>query len=415
MVSCGGSGSSRTPTATLTLWQLPPEFTKTVSPTTTFTPTPLVSNTPTFPALQKAASVPIAAGWNHACAVAVEGGVMCWGNNENGQLADGTRTDRTKPVPVIGLDSKIVALAAGMGHTCALTEGGGVKCWGRNKSGQLGNGTDQRTTEVVNVTGLESGVVAIAAGDDHTCALTAQGAVLCWGLNDFGQLGDGTYDYRTSPVAIEKLSSGTSAITAGSGHTCAVNNGEVLCWGDNALGQLGDGTDTKSRATPGSVSGLGGGVTALIGKGTHTCVLTAAGEAFCWGENKFGQLGDGSMDNRSTPVAVTGLDGSVSILALGWKHTCALTAGSGLKCWGWNFYGQVGEGSTANRRQPVDVVGLAGKPVLAAGGGGHTCAVMEDGSAFCWGWNESGQLGNRSNQDSVIPVKVIGITVAAVS
>jgi alpha-tubulin suppressor-like RCC1 family protein len=413
LASCGGSGGPRTDTPTLTLWQLPPEFTRTVSPTMTLTATPLVSATPTSPVLQQTSSVPIAAGWNHVCAVTGEGGVMCWGNNENGQLGDGSRTDRTKPTEVKGLNAKVVALTAGLGHTCALTADGGVKCWGRNKSGQLGNGSDQRTSDVVDVAGLGSGVVAIAAGDDHTCALTAQGAVLCWGFNNFGQLGDGTYDFRTAPIAIDRLSSGTSGIAAGSGHTCAVNGGGVLCWGNNDMGQLGDGSDTPSRAAPGAVSGLSGGIAALTGKGSHTCVLTASGAVQCWGYNKFGQLGDGTADNRSTPVALTGVDGAISALVAGWNHTCSLTTGGVLKCWGWNFYGQLGDGSTANRRQPIDVTGLSGKPVAITGGGGHTCAVLEDGSVSCWGWNERGQLGNRSNQDSVVPVKIIGITVPA--
>jgi alpha-tubulin suppressor-like RCC1 family protein len=177
------------------------------------------------------------------------------------------------------------------------------------------------------------------------------------------------------------------------------------------MGQLGDGSNTPSRATPGAVNGLTEGITALASKGAHTCVLTTSGGVRCWGHNKYGQLGDGTIQNQSSPVATTGLDSPVSIITVGWNHTCGVLTGGVLKCWGWNFYGQLGEGSTANRRQPIDVAGLNGKAVALSGGGGHTCAVMNDATVYCWGWNESGQLGNLTNQASLLPVKVIGITV----
>jgi alpha-tubulin suppressor-like RCC1 family protein len=418
LAACGpdSSGKNRpTESATPSVFQLPPAFTHTVSPTITFTPSPegAASPTPTMPAAQEAVPVLLAAGWNHTCAINGEGGVMCWGNNGEGQLGDGSRTNRTKPVSVNNLTERAVAVAAGWGHTCILTEAGGVKCWGRNKFGELGSGTAVRSTEPVDVPGL-TGIVAIAAGDYHTCAVTAQGGLKCWGYNNAGQLGDGTAEPRTGPVDVAGLG-GVAAAAAGTAHTCIRSaGGDVKCWGNNEQGQLGDGSAATSRPAPGPVSGLTGGITVLAAKGGHTCTLSGSGEIMCWGMNKFGQLGNGTYENGSAPTSVTGLEGAAGIIAAGWNQTCAVLEGGILRCWGWNFYGQLGEGSTANRNHPVDVEGLDGKVVAVAGGGGHTCAILATGEVFCWGFNESGQLGNQAKQDSSMPVKVIGLSIPGI-
>ncbi|MGB7540184.1 MAG: hypothetical protein WBM17_16710, partial [Anaerolineales bacterium] len=332
LAACGpdSSGKNRpTESATPTFWQLPPEFTHTVSATLTFTASPDVSPTPTPPAVPEAApaGTPIAAGWNHTCAITGEGGVMCWGNNGDGQLGDGSRTARTKPVSVKNFTGRAVAVTTGWGYTCILTDAGGVKCWGRNKNGELGNGTTQRSSEPVDVTGLTGGVVAIAAGDSHTCAVTAQGGLKCWGYNNAGQLGDGSTETRTEPVEVAGLE-GVTAVAAGTAHTCArTAGGEVLCWGNNEQGQLGDGSDAASRGKPEPVRGLTGGITALTAKGGHTCVLSGSVQIQCWGVNKYGQLGDGTFENRSAPTPVTALEGSISSIAAGWGQTCAVLDG----------------------------------------------------------------------------------------
>jgi alpha-tubulin suppressor-like RCC1 family protein len=300
----------------------------------------------------------------HTCALTSAGGAKCWGGNYYGELGDGTTTDRHTPVAVSGLASGVAAISAGF-HTCALTSAGGAKCWGFNASGQLGDGTTTERHRPVDVSGLASGVAAIVAATQgdypiHTCALTSGGGVKCWGGNDHGQLGDGTTTERHTPVDVVGLASGVAAIAAGDGHTCALTSGGgVTCWGSNRNGQLGDGTKTD-RHTAVDVVGLASGVAAISAAGSHTCALTSAGGVKCWGGNGFGQLGDGTTTNRRTPVDVSGLASGVAAIAAGYSHTCALTSAGGAKCWGRNHYGQLGDGTTTQHHTPVAVVGFGG-------------------------------------------------------
>ena len=173
----------------------------------------------------------VGTGYAHTCALTVSGGVKCWGNNTYGQLGDGTTQERLTPMDVAGLKSGVQAIATGSYHSCALTTSGGVKCWGKNDGGQLGDGTTQRRRAPVDVVGLSSGVRAIAAGLYHTCAVTEAGGVKCWGLNNGGQLGDGTGTQRLTPVDVVGLSSGVRTVTAGYFHTCALTEATGLSVG----------------------------------------------------------------------------------------------------------------------------------------------------------------------------------------
>jgi alpha-tubulin suppressor-like RCC1 family protein len=336
----------------------------------------------------------IGTGSEHNCVLTSTTGMKCWGQNLSYQLGDGTTTYRLTPVDVIGLENGVTAIGAGEYHTCALTDSG-VRCWGDNRFGQLGDGS------------LTSGVAGISLGSAHTCALTSSGGMKCWGLNSDGQLGDGTNTLSNSPVDVVGMSSGVFAISVGAYHTCALaNSSGVKCWGYNSSSQVGDGT-TTNRATPVDVDGLTSGVKAISAGRYHTCALTNSGGVKCWGDNSFGQVGDGTMINRATPVDVVGLPSGVLAISAGGFHTCALT-NSGVKCWGGNSYGELGDGTTTSSSIPVDVVGLTSGVIKVSAGGYHTCIITNNGGVKCWGWNDYGQLGNGEASFSLLPMNVVG-------
>jgi alpha-tubulin suppressor-like RCC1 family protein len=353
----------------------------------------------------------IAAGDNHTCALSTSGAVKCWGSNAEGQLGDGSTTNRFTAFDVSGLSSGVRSLAAASGHSCALSTGGGVKCWGANGQGQLGDGSTTRRLTPVAVSGMSGGINTIATGGDHSCALTEGGGVKCWGSNGQGQLGDGTTTSRLTAVDVSGLGSGVSALAAGSyDHTCALTaGGGVKCWGNNLSGQLGDGTNA-SRRTAVDVSGLSSGISAIAAGKSHTCALTVGGTITCWGSNGQGQLGDHGMRLRPTPFDVSGLGSGISSIAGGGNHSCALTDGGGVKCWGFNSHGQLGDGSTADSRSPVDVSGLSSGVSSITAGDSHTCAVTSGGGVKCWGRNGEGQLGDDQASVRPIPGDVIGLT-----
>jgi alpha-tubulin suppressor-like RCC1 family protein len=364
-----------------------------------------------------AGATAIAAGDWHTCAAMASGGTKCWGRNLAGQLGDGTLTDSSTPVDVLGISSHLTTITAGQDHTCALTTAGSVQCWGYNYTGQVGDGTTSARLTPVVVTGLTSGVTAITAGDQHTCALSASGRLRCWGDDSSGELGDGTYANAAAPVDVTGLTSGVTAITAGFYHTCAVTaGGGVKCWGTNYYGQLGNGTTTNSWA-PVDVTGLTSGVTSIASDQHDTCALTAAGGVKCWGENFAGQLGDGTTTERLTPVDVTGLTSGVTAITASGSHACALTASGGVKCWGANDFGELGDGTTTQRLTPVDVTGLTSGVTAISAGGPDTCALMAAGGAKCWGNNSRGQVGDGTTTQRLTPVDVTGLTsdVAAIA
>ena len=337
----------------------------------------------------------LAGGRTHTCALDDRGYAWCWGRNDLGELGDGTRpTDQTTAVPVFGPFSGADEVAAGAEHACALASDD-VYCWGDNAFGQLGDGTTTNYPAPNPVTGLPpADVVAVSAGFEHSCALTAGGGVKCWGRNQYGQLGTGTTSQSNTPVDVTGLGSGVVAIAAGQRHTCALTlAGGVKCWGDNALGQLGDGTNVPS-STPVDVQGLSSGVAAIVANGGFSCALTEAGGVKCWGGNTVGAVGDGTNLNRNAPVDVVGLTSGVTALAAGGGHVCALMATGGLKCWGYNGNGQLGDGTQASSNVPVSVVGLPTGASTVTGGGDHTCASVLDGTVYCWGFNNHGQTGN---------------------
>jgi alpha-tubulin suppressor-like RCC1 family protein len=378
------------------------------------------------PAATTVPAAAVSAGTFYTCAVTTGGGAKCWGNNLGGELGNGTTTlESGTPVDVWGLTSGVAAISTSEGpagdagrtnHTCALTTGGGAKCWGYNGYGELGNGgttTDSLTP--VDVSGLTSGVASISAGIFYTCAATTGGGAKCWGNNTAGQLGNGTTTESTTPVDVSGLTSGVASISAGIVHTCALTTGGgVKCWGDNTYGELGNGTTTSS-STPVAVSGLTSGVAAISVGIIHTCALTTGGAVKCWGYNGFGELGDGTTTASSTPVAVSGLTSGVASISAGNFYTCAAMTGGGAKCWGYNTNGELGNGTTTGSLTPVDVSGLSSGVATISAGAYHTCAVTSGGAAKCWGLGSFGELGDGTANNSTTPVNVIGFGPATVT
>lgn len=361
----------------------------------------------------------VSAGTFHTCALTTEGGVLCWGANGNGQLGDGTPVKRrTSPVKVAGLAEGVVAVSGGELHTCALTGSGGVKCWGENGNGQLGDGTTTDRSTPVDAVGLNEGVVAISTGTIHTCALTTSGGVKCWGRMLLGPLsvqeralGTGMARDIKTAEQVEDLATGVIAISSGTLHTCALTtSGGVKCWGYNREGQLGDGTKTDS-GTPVDVSGLSRGVVSISAGWKHTCAVKSDATVKCWGWNNGGQIGDGTVTDRTTPTAVEGLTEGAKAVSTGRMHTCALTASGAVKCWGFNGVGQLGNGKILPSSAPVDVESLSGGVTSISAGLSHNCAATSTGGLKCWGLGSSGQLGDGtpSTQHRPVPGDVAGL------
>jgi alpha-tubulin suppressor-like RCC1 family protein len=306
--------------------------------------------------------------------------------------------------------SAATSLSAGGEQTCALVAGGAAQCWGAGYDGQLGNGefddglSPVRSTPIA-VEGLAD-AVAVSVGDNHVCAVRSGGSLACWGYDGDGALGDRGRTNRASPVPVRGITD-ARAVSAGQGHTCAVRaGGAVACWGFNSDGQLGDGTHTD-RATPVAVRGLTGAVAVSAGGALQSCALRADRTVACWGFNRYGELGDGTRRGSSKPVAVRGLTDAFAISA-GQDHSCALRAGGGVACWGYNGFGQLGNGKTTDSTKPVAVRGVADAVAIATGEG-HSCAVRAGGGVVCWGYNGHGELGSATAMSRATPTAVPGV------
>jgi alpha-tubulin suppressor-like RCC1 family protein len=351
----------------------------------------------------------VSLGYGHTCVILALGGVKCWGGNGYGQLGNGTYVDSSEPVGVNGLEVTNLKITAGGGHTCVLSETGGVKCWGDNEYGQLGDGTNTGSNIPVEVFDLSSGVSLISAGKHHTCARLTSGEAKCWGLNRFGQLGDGTNTNRNTPVEVNGFTSEVVSISSGDHYTCAIGEmGDAKCWGLNTWGQLGDGTVIDS-SFPVEVFGLDSGVENIDAGGGHTCALLNSGGVKCWGSNGAGQLGDNSNNDSSVPVAVFGLSSGVESISVAYD-SCALLDNGGVKCWGSNDSGQLGDNTRIDRPLPINTIGLSSGGNSIHAGYYHTCSTLTLGGMKCWGRNIFGELGDGTNIDRLKPNKVVGLS-----
>jgi len=291
----------------------------------------------------------IATGYNHTCAVATDGALRCWGINDRGELGYGVATQDLPSPQSTNVLTGVQAVGAGYQHTCALLASGGVRCWGNNQHGELGMPTGGASGSALlapATTDLLTGVSAIAVGDEHACGIVAaDGSVRCWGAVSFVDGG--------------KLT-GVKTIASGGAHSCAVTQtGGLRCWGYNSMGQLGDGTTTDrfSSDTPDVLTD----VKAVAAGHQFTCALTAAGGVRCWGNNYGGQLGDGTTAARSTPPDADVLTG-VRALDCGSGYTCVITTANTVRCWGNNPHGQLGNGTFTQSYMPAgDVATLDGR------------------------------------------------------
>lgn len=345
----------------------------------------------------------VAAGYAHTCALTSTGGVKCWGHRS--AVGDGIASTANMPVAVdvVGLFGGVSAIAAGASHNCALLETGAVKCWGRNDNGQLGNNSVVLQRAPIDLIGLSNDASALALGSNHTCVLLNSGNVKCSGANNHGQLGDETTLEKWVLGDVTGLSD-LVAISAGAAHTCAITNiGGVKCWGWNGYGQLGDGTITNS-SRPVDVYGLSSGVIKIDAGSTHTCAVLIGGNVKCWGHNQYGKLGNGSTVQANLPVDVIGLGTPATEVVAGSSHTCALTSIGGVKCWGNNARGQLGNNSISNSTIPVDAVGLTQSVAALSAYDWHSCATTNQNGIKCWGSNTYRQIGTGSTtSDAVIP------------
>ncbi|NRA04556.1 MAG: chromosome condensation regulator RCC1 [Myxococcales bacterium] len=301
-------------------------------------------------------------------------------------------------------------ITAGFAHSCALLAEGAVECWGLNDSGQVGDGTTVDRATPTAVTGLTDSAVSILAGGVHTCAQLASGSLSCWGDNSQGQLGNGTTIASATPTAVSGLGGLVQSFSVGQRHSCAVLvGGSVRCWGDNTSGQIGDGT-TQDRLVPTEVSGLGAAVNSVSAGDGHSCAVTTGGAVLCWGDNLFGQGGDGSLTSNSVPTPVSGLSAGAVAVATGGLHTCALTTAGAVLCWGDNFFGQVGTAGLGDELTPVTVAGIGGPAQTITTGDSFSCALLVSGALRCWGDNFDGGLGDGSMIDRSTPAEVSGFS-----
>jgi len=340
------------------------------------------------------------------------GSAWCWGSDRRGQLGDGDTTGATKfsPVAVLG-GHTFTSVTAGYDQSCGVDRSGSAWCWGSGRNGQLGDGDTTGATKFSPVAVLGGHTfTSVTAGNGHTCGLDPSGLAWCWGYDVYGALGDGdtTHTNKFSPVAVAGGHTFIS-LTAGYIHSCGVDtSGSAWCWGDDRYGDLGDGDPTQTnKYSPVAVLG-GHTFTSVTAGASHSCGLATTGSAWCWGYDGNGQLGDGSPITEG-PVAVSGGHTFTSVTA-GGSQSCGVDRSGSAWCWGYGRNGQLGDGDTTSpyKYSPVAVLGGHTFTSVTAGAD-HSCGLATSGSAWCWGWDLYGQLGDgdTTGTDKFSPVPLV--------
>ena len=354
----------------------------------------------------------LSAGNNHTCLLNANGEAYCWGDNSVGQLGNGSTESSMTPVSVSG-DLSFTSISAGWDHTCAITEDNDAYCWGRGRYGRLGNGSSENSRVPAEVSGGLS-FESVDSGMAHTCGLTTDGAAFCWGRGEDGILGNNSVKSSLVPVPVSGgLAFGS--INAGSATTCGITtNGDAYCWGASDFGNLlgqGEG-DLASKSTPGPVAGEFRFKPSSISVGLdHVCAISRSDKAVCWGRGRYGKLGIGSgdglgvLENLKTPREVKG-NLSFASMATGIFQTCGITTDRKAYCWGRNGSGQLGDGTTTMRVEPVAVSTNQRFKELSIGND-HVCGVARNDEIFCWGDGNAGKLGSRSSENELTPIEIV--------
>ena len=294
------------------------------------------------------------------------------------------------------MSNQIVAVAAGNSHSLALLESGLVYSWGDNEYGQLGINTfenREKSSGFKLIETIPGRVVALAAGAFHSLALLESGEVYGWGRNTEGQLGDGTTRSKNRPQLIKAIPDKIIGISAGRLHSLAIpKNGKVYVWGDNEFGQLGDGT-TKMRMFPKLIKKIPGKVIDIAAGDYHSLALLEGGKIYSWGRNYFGQLGDGTTKERTRPQLIKTIPGKVIRISAGTFHSLALLESGEVYVWGSNIYRQLGVNNIKAKALPQLIEGIPGKVVNISSGDNYSLVLLESGKIYGWGWNDAGQLG----------------------
>jgi alpha-tubulin suppressor-like RCC1 family protein len=334
-----------------------------------------------------------------------------WARNDFGQLGTGNTTSRSSPVTVVGGITNWSRVSGGDRHSLGLTSTGILYAWGRNYSGQLGDGTTTSRSSPVTVVGGITNWTQLSAGKQHNLGLTSAGIAYAWGYNFPGSLGDGTTTSRSSPVTVVGGITNWSQLAAGSGFSLGLtSSGIAYAWGYNALaGQLGDGTKTNRSSPVTVIGGITNWTHLAAGQySSHSLGITATGILYAWGANGQGQLGDGNTTARSSPVTVVGGITNWSQLAAGGSHSLGLTSTGIAYAWGYNGYGKLGDGTTTNRSSPVTVVGGITNWTQVSASSPHSLGLTSTGIAYAWGYNGKGQLGTGDTTARSSPATILG-------
>jgi alpha-tubulin suppressor-like RCC1 family protein len=355
--------------------------------------------------------IDISAGEDHTCILNSNGEAYCWGDNSVGQLGNGSTESSMNPVAVSG-DLQLKSISVGWDHTCGVTVDNEAYCWGRGRYGRLGNGSSENSPVPTAVSG-ELSFESIDSGMAHTCGITTDGAAFCWGRGEDGILGNNSVESSVVPVPV---SGGHTfgSLQAGSATTCGITtNGDAYCWGASDFGNLlGQGDDDRDKKlAPGLVAGEFNFKPGSISVGLdHVCALNTSDKAVCWGRGRYGKLGIGSgeglgvIENLRTPREING-NISFTSITTGVFQTCGIATDGKAYCWGRNGSGQLGDGTTTMRVEPVAVIADFDFNRMSIGVD-HTCGISSNDDVYCWGNGSAGKLGTRSSDNKLVPTKI---------